>query len=343
MIEHEHKHIHKHRRHDLNDTQRRHWLKGAVAIALPGLIAQARAQTSGTPLRVILPFGAGSGVDTIMRATQGALMKALGGQAVVLENLPGAGGISGTQAIVRAKPDGNTIGIVSNNHAVNPAVYKRMPYDGLTDITPISVLGGSPFLFVVNPAKIAARTAAELQALLKSKPGEFNYASSGNGTIIHLAGEMVVDALGAQVRHIPYKGVGHQITDMIAGHVEMGVVAAPAVMAHIKSGTLHAIGVTGYDRAASFPYLKTFAEQGFKDINISGWFAAVGPADMTQDQVKRVHDALTAAFKDPEVSAAMARQGNTINPGTPIEALMFMRAEQARLTLLAKKADIKLD
>jgi tripartite-type tricarboxylate transporter receptor subunit TctC len=211
------------------------------------------------------------------------------------------------------------------------------------DITPISVLGSSPFLFVVNPAKVSARTAPELQALLKSKPGILNYASSGNGTIIHLAGEMVVDALGAQVRHVPYKGVGQQITDTIAGHVEMGVVAAPAVMAHIKSGALHAIGVTGHDRAASIPDLKTFAEQGFKDINISGWFAAIGPAGMPQDQVKRIHEALQVAFKDPEVSAAMARQGNTVQPGTPIEALMFMRSEQARLTVLAKKADIQLD
>ncbi len=165
-----------------------------VAIAAAALMtlaatAPARAQSS-SPMRVILPVGAGSGVDVIVRSAQPALSKALGGQPVVIENLPGAGGITGTQALIKSPPDGNTIAFVSNNHAVNPSVFRKMPYDSLNDITPITVVGGSPFVLVVNPAKVPARTARELQAFLKAGPDQYNYGSSGNGTIIHLAGEM---------------------------------------------------------------------------------------------------------------------------------------------------------
>ena len=168
----------------------------------------------------------------------------------MIENLPGAGGITGTSAIVQAAPDGNTIGVVSNNHAVNPSVFKKMPYDSLKDITPISVVGATPFVLVVNPTKVPAKNAKELQALLKAKPGAYNYASSGNGTIIHLAGEMFVDAADVDVKHIPYKGIGPMVADLIGGQVELGVVALPAVQGHLKSGALRAIGVMGKQRVA---------------------------------------------------------------------------------------------
>jgi len=319
--------------------------RAALALATLALCAAAplsRAQGSG-PLRVILPVGAGSGVDTIMRAAQGALSKALGGQAVVIENLPGAGGIPGTQALVKAAPDGNTVAVLSNNHAVNPSVFKKLPYDSLADITPISVVGGSPFVLVVNPAKLPVKTAKELQALLKARPDGYNYGSSGNGTVIHLAGEMFVDATGVQIKHIPYKGMGPMLADIIGGQVEMGVAALPAVQGHLKSGALRAIGVMGLQRVASLPDLPTIAEQGFPDVDIAGWFAVVGPARLPAAQVKRLHDAVVAAFNDPEVKAAMARQDNLINPGTPEAAVAFFKTEQARYARLARKADIKMD
>ena len=220
-----------------------------LAVLSMAVASAAEAQSSG-PLRVILPVGPGSGVDTIVRAAQPELSKALGGQPVVIENLPGAGGITGTAAIVKAPADGSVIGVVSNNHAVNPSVFKSLPYDSLADITPISVIGATPFVLVVNPAKVPAKTAKELQAFLKAKPGAYNYGSSGNGTIIHLAGEMFVDAVGVEVKHIPYKGVGPQVTDLIGGQIEFGVVALPAVQGHLKSGALRAIGVMGTRRVA---------------------------------------------------------------------------------------------
>lgn len=310
--------------------------------ALLGAAGIVRAQTTA-PLRVILPVGAGSGVDTIVRAAQNELSKALGGQPVVIENLPGAGGITGTTALVKAAPDGYTIGVLSNNHAVNPSVFKKLPYDSVADIVPISVVGQTPFVLVVNPAKVPARNAKELQAMLKSRPGELNHASAGNGTIIHLANEMFLDAAGVDARHIPYKGTGQQVADLIGGQVEMGVVAVPAVQGHLKSGALRAIGVMGKQRVPSLPELPTIAEQGFPDVDIAGWFALIAPAKLPAAEVKRLHDAVVAAFATPETKEAMAKQENIINPTTPEVAAQFFRSEQERYARLVKMANITLD
>jgi tripartite-type tricarboxylate transporter receptor subunit TctC len=314
-----------------------------IALAAGALLAAAvQAQSSG-PIRVILQIGDGSGADTISRAAQPDLSKALGGQPVVIENLPGAGGITGTTAIVKAAPDGNTIGVISNNHAVNPSVFKKIPYDSLKDITPISVVGSTPFVLVVNPAKVPAKNAKELQAFLKAKPGAYNYASSGNGTIIHLAGEMFVDAAGVDVKHIPYKGTGPMVADLIGGQVELGVVAVPAAQGHLKSGALRAVGVMGRQRVASLPDVPTIAEQGFPDVDIAGWFAVVGPAKLPAAQVKRLHDAVVATFASPDVKAAMARQENVIAPTSPEAAAQFLASEQERYGKLVKKANISVD
>ena len=226
---------------------------------------------------------------------------------------------------------------------MNPSVFKSLPYDSINDLTPISVVGSTPFVLVVNPAKVPAKNAKELQAFLKAKPGAYNYASSGNGTIIHLAGEMFVDAAGVEVKHIPYKGVGPMVSDIIGGQVELGVVAVPAAQAHIKSGALRAIGIMSKARVASLPDVPTIAEQGFPDVDVAGWFAVVGPAKMPAAQVKRVHDAFVTAFNSADVKAAMAKQDNVIAPTTPEAALAFFKSEQERYGRLAKKANIQLD
>ncbi len=309
-------------------------LAAAFACALP-----AHAQT---PMRVLVPVGPGSGVDTIIRAASPALSKALG-QPVVIENLPGAGGITGTTALVKAAPDGNTIGVLSNNHVINPSVYKKMPYDSLADITPISVVGATPFVLVVNPQKVPAKNVKELVAFLKAKPGAYNYASSGNGTIIHLAGAMFADEAGVDVRHVPYKSTGQMVTDIIGGQVEMGVVALPAVQQHIKSGALRAIGVGTKTRVAVAPDIPTIAEQGLPNYEIGGWFTVAGPAKLSAEQVKRIHAAVVTAFGTPEVKEAMDKQGNVISPTTPEGAAQYLRGEQNRYAVLIKKADVKID
>ena len=296
---------------------------------------------AGKPLRMILPVGAGSGVDTIMRAAAPAIGKALG-QTVVIENLPGAGGVIGTSAIVKAAPDGLTIGVVSNNHVVNPSVYKNMPFDAIKDITPISVVGTTPFVLVVNPA-VPAKNAKELVDFLKAKPGAYNYSSSGNGTIIHLAGAMFIDAAKVDAKHIPYKGVGPQLTDLIGGQVELGAVAVPAAIGQIKANQLRPIGIMGKDRAASLPDVPTFIEQGFPDVDVAGWFAVVTPAGLPAPEVKRIHAAVVEAFSTPELKATMARQNNRIDPSSPEDARKFFQTELDRYAGLVKRADIKVD
>jgi tripartite-type tricarboxylate transporter receptor subunit TctC len=167
--------------------------------------------------------------------------------------------------------------------------------------------------------------------------------SSGNGTIIHLAGEMFVDAAGVQVQHIPYKGMGPMMTDIIGGQVEFGVAAVAAAQGHLASGRMKAIGVMGKQRVASLPGVPTISEQGFPDVDVSGWFAMVGPKGLPAAQVDRLHKAVIAAFNDPDVKAAMAKQDNVINPTTPDSAAKFLKAEQDRYARLVTKAGIKLD
>lgn len=321
----------------MHPNPRRALFAAATALALS---SAATCLAQSPPLRVILPVSAGSGVDVIVRSAQAALSKALGGQSVVVENVPGAGGISGTQAIVRAAPDGATVGVVSNNHAVNPSVYKKLPYDSLQDITPISVIGATPFLLVVNPAKVPATNAKELQAFLRAKPDAYNYGSSGVGTIIHLGGEMFVEAAGVKARHIPYKGMGPMLSDLIGGQVEFGVAAVNAVQGHLKSGALRAVGAMGKQRVASLPDLPTLAEQGFPDVEVGGWFAVVGPKGLPPAHIARLRDAFVAAYNDPEVRAAMAKQENAIHPTTPEAAAEFFRTEQERYARLVKQAGI---
>ena len=313
----------------------------AVAVASASLSSTFAMAQSGKPVRLILPISAGSGVDTIARAAAPALGKALG-QPVVIENLPGAGGITGAAAVVKASPDGTTLGLVSNNHVINPSVFKSMPFDAIKDVTPISVLGATPLVLVVNP-KIPAKDVKELVALMKAKPDSFNFASSGNGTIIHLAGEMFLSEAGVKAHHVPYKGTGPMITDLLGGQVDLGVVALNAVQPYLKSGQLRAIGLGGEVRSPAAPDIPTIAEQGLPHYNVEGWFAVIGPAGMKPADVKRVHDAFATAFTSPEVVEAMKRQGTSVKPGTPEEAAKYFRSEAERYARLVKKANVSLE
>jgi len=279
-------------------------------------------------------------VDTITRAASVAVSKALG-HPVVIENQPGAGGVIGTAAMIKSPPDGFTLSVVSNNHVIYPSVLKTVPFDPVNDITPITVMGTTPLVLVVNP-KVPAHNARELIALMKAKPGALNYASSGNGTILHLAAEMFVDEAGVKAKHIPYKGVGPMITDLIGGQVEIGVLALPSIQAHLKSGALRAIGTSSAQRLAAAPDIATFAEQGLPNYLVEGWFAVVGPKNLPPADVKRIHAAFTAAFNTPEVKEAMAKQGNTIAMTSPEAAAAFFRSELLKYAALVKKAGVEL-
>lgn len=311
--------------------------RSLLALACAGLgLPMLSAAQSGAPMRLILPVGPGSGVDTNVRVFSNALAKELG-QPVVIENQPGAGGVIGTNAITKAAPDGRTIGIVSNNHVVFPSVYKSLPFDPIEDITPIMVIGETPFVLAANPAKIPAGKLGDLVALLKSKPGTFNYASSGSGTILHLAAAMFFVEAGVEVTHVPYKGVGPMVTDLMGGRVEFAVIPVQVLAPHVKSGALRAVGTTTSARASAMPELPTIAEQGLPNFAIGGWFAAVGPAKLPAAEVKRIHAALVSALADPDAKATLIKQGNIINPGTPEAAGQFFRAELVKYGTLAKK------
>ena len=305
------------------------------------LSATTLAQVGEKTVRFILPNATGSGVDAITRAAQPALAKALG-FAVVVDNQPGAGGIVGLQALARAAPDGMTLSVVSNNVVIFPSVYKTLPFDLPGDFTPIAVVGATPIVIVVNPAKVAATNHKEFVALLKSKPGQLNYGSGGNGTILHLAGEMYIDEVGASAKHIPYKGVGPMVTDLIGGQIDFATVALPSVQQHIKSGALRAIGVGGAQRTPAAPEIPTIAEQGTPGYGVEAWFGVLGPKGMSAADVKRVHDALVAAFNDPAVKDTMAKQGNTIAISTTEFAQAYFRSEKDKYAKLVKKAGIEL-
>jgi tripartite-type tricarboxylate transporter receptor subunit TctC len=313
-----------------------------IAAALTALCGTpALAQVGEKTVKFILPNATGSGVDAITRAAQPALAKALGA-AIVVDNQPGAGGIVGLQALAKSPPDGMTLSVVSNNVVILPSVFKTVPFDMPGDFTPIAVIGATPIVIVVNPAKVSATNHKEFAALLKSKPGEFNYGSGGNGTILHLTGEQYVGEVGATARHIPYKGVGPMVTDLIGGQIDFGTLALPSVQQHIKSGALRAIGVGGAQRTPAAPEIPTIAEQGAPNYVVEAWFGVIGPKGMSAADTKRVHDALVAAFNDPAVKEAMAKQGNTINISTTEFAQDYFRSEKDKYAKLVKKAGIEL-
>jgi tripartite-type tricarboxylate transporter receptor subunit TctC len=310
-----------------------------VATLAPGLAPGVSfAQSSDRPVRFILPVSAGSGVDGIVRAASQALSKALG-QNVVIENQPGAGGVIGTQAVIRSQPDGHTLSVVSNNHVIYPSVLKQVPFDPVNDITPIAVIGATPLVLAVNP-KVPAKDMKELVALLKASPGKYNYGSSGNGTILHLAAELFKEATQTFSTHIPYRGFAPMLQDLMAGQVDWGVGALPAMQAQIKAGTIRAICVSAPTRIPAAPEIQTAVEQGYPKYLVEGWLAVIGPKGLSSDQVKHIHTAFNNAFNTPEVKASMARQGNTINIGTTEAAAPFFRAEMARYAATVKRAGV---
>ena len=309
----------------------------ALTVSAPSL-AQVP-QLTEKAVRVVLPNATGSGVDTITRTAQPALAKALG-KPVVIENQPGAGGIVGVQTLTRAAPDGMTLSIVSNNVVIFPSVYKTLPFELPGDITPIAIVGFTPIVLVVN-SKVPAKDAKELIALMKAQPGKINYGSSGNGTILHLAAELFLDEAGVKATHVPYKGVGPMVTDLLGGQVDFVTAALPSVQQHLASGSLRAIGMATAKRVAAAPDIPTFVEQGLPGYVVEAWFGVIGPKSMPPVEVSRVHDAVGAAFADPAVKEAMAKQGNVINVSTSDYARDFFTTELAKYATIVKKAGIE--
>jgi tripartite-type tricarboxylate transporter receptor subunit TctC len=319
---------------------RRDFALTLVAASAASALSTAALAQGDKPIRFVLPNATGSGVDAITRSAQPALGRALG-TSVVVENQPGAGGVVGLQTLARSAPDGTTLAVVSNNVVIFPSVLKSLPFDMPGDFTPIAVVGFTPMVLVVNPTKMPVANAKEFFALLKARPGQYNFASGGNGTILHLATELVMEAAGTSAKHIPYKGVGPMVTDLIGGQVDFGTVALPSVQGQIKGGQLRAIGMLTPQRTPAAPEVATFAEQGLPNFSVDAWFAVIGPKNLPPAQVRKVHDALVVAFNDPAVKETMAKQGNTISIGTPEQAQAAFRSELAKYAALVKKVGLE--
>jgi tripartite-type tricarboxylate transporter receptor subunit TctC len=279
-------------------------------------------------------------VDAITRAAAPALGKALGTN-VVVENQAGASGVIGLQALAKNPPDGLTLSVVSNNVVIFPSVIKNLPFEMPADFTPIAVVGATPLVLVANPQKVPSGNSREFIAALRAKPDGYNFGSGGTGTILHLAAEMFVDEAGVKARHIPYKGVGPMVTDLLGGQIDFAVLALPSVQQHIKSGALKAVGMCGDKRSAAAPDIPTFVEQGLPGYVIDAWFGVLGPKGMSAAAVKKVNDALVQAFNDPAVKETMAKQGNTIAISTPEHAQRAFRSEMERFAALVKKVGIE--
>ena len=314
-------------------TRRQLTLGVCASLALPRAFAQ-----NDKPVRLILPVSAGSGVDGIARAAASQLAKALG-QGVVIDNQPGAGGVVGTANMIKSAPDGLTLSMVSNNHVIYPSVIKALSFDPVADITPIAVIGATPMVLVVNP-RLPAQNIKEFVALLKANPGKFNYASSGNGTILHLAAEMFKDVTGTFSTHIPYRGFGPMLQDIVGGQCDWGVGALPAVMGQVKAGNLRALCISSPTRSAAAPEIPSSADAGVPQYLVEGWFAVVGPKGMGTEAVKRINAAYVSAFNTPEVKEVMAKQGNTISISSPEAAAAYFKAEMAKYAALVKKAGV---
>lgn len=327
---------------------RRQCLRGVGALALAATAAaglplgrSAHAADANGVVRLVLPNAVGSGVDAIARALQGAFGKALGAS-VVVDNQPGAGGIVGLQQLSRSAPDGQTLSLVSNNVVIFPSVYKSLPFQMPGDFTPVAVCGTTPMVLVLHP-RWQVGDAQGFLALLKSRPGDLTYGSGGNGTILHLASELLLDQTGTKARHIPYKGVGPMVTDLVGGQIDFAVVSLPSAQPHLRSGALRAIGLTTPERVPAAKDIPTFAEQGLPDYVVDAWFAMVGPKGLPAPVVQRLHGALAATFANPEVREMMDRQGNVIRLGTPEHAAAFFRSELDKYAAIVRKANVRLD
>ncbi|RGE46446.1 tripartite tricarboxylate transporter substrate binding protein BugE [Comamonas testosteroni] len=312
----------------------------AVASSLPGL---SMAQDNSRPLRIVVPFPAGGPTDMVPRNMQDVLIKLLGGQAVVIENKAGAGGSIGMSEVARAT-DGVTFGIATlSTHGVNPAVFKKLPYDATNDFVGVTEIVKAPGVLVINPKLIPVKTFAEFVAYLKANPGKVSYATPGNGTIGHMWGAQFLKSTGTEMHHIPYRGSAPAINDVLGNQVPVYFDQVNSSLPHIKSGKVRALAVSWHERLDVLPDVQTYAQAGHPDLNEPSWFGLVAPKNTPAAQVERVQKAIIAALKDPAVKQRMAAQGLYPSGTTSAEFTKQIASEVAKMKKLAVAANIHLD
>ncbi len=314
-------------------------LMQAAFIFMPAPVAVQAAEKDA--IRLIAPNAPGSSVDFTARLMSKGLGKVLG-KPVVVENLPGAGGVVGTQQLVQAPKDGYTIGMCSDNHVIAPSIYKKIPFDALKDVTAVSILGVNTFVLVINP-KVPASNIQELIKLAKSKPGMMSYGSAGNGSALHLATALFCSEADVDINHVAFKGGGELAANIMGGHVDMGVLGISSVSQNIRAGKLRALAVTTAKRSPSLPDVPTMVESGLTKYNYTSWLALTAPGNLPPDIVKRLNAAAVETLKMKEVRDGFAAQGIEIAGSTPEEAKRLFETDFAKKAEIIKKSGAKVD
>ncbi|HET9339607.1 MAG TPA: tripartite tricarboxylate transporter substrate binding protein [Casimicrobiaceae bacterium] len=293
------------------------------------------------PVRMIVPFAPGGATDIIARLVGQKLGERLG-QSIVIENKPGAGTTVGNAEVAKARNDGYTLLFAPTPFVISQVVYPSLPYDPQKDFAPVSLLAVSPFILVVN-ASFPARTTAELVALAKAKPGTISFASAGNGTVPHLAGELFKLRAGIDLQHVPYKGGGPAIIDLVSGQVPMMFATPIEVSQHVQSGRLRVLGTTSLQRLASLPDVPTLSESGYPDFEVLSFFGVLAPAGTPADIVGRLATELAAVMELADVRERFAQQSAEARVLGPAAFGTFLGREREKWTDIVKRSGAKVD
>ena len=310
----------------------------AVLVATTPLHAQ---DYPSRPIKVIVPFSPGGAVDGPMRMIAETLSKRLG-QQVVIENKPGAGATIGTEIVARAAPDGYTLLLASQTNAISATLYTKLAYDPIEDFAPISLLGREPGVLVVNPA-LPVKTFAEFVAYVKERPGQIDYASSGNGSGQHLFAALLASSTGLKMNHIPYKASGQATTDLIGGQVMVSIPGTAGMVGHIKAGKLRALAVTGAKRSPQLPDVPTVMESGVPGYEAYVWMGLLAPKGTPQPIIDKLYRELVPVMASPEVKTYMSGAGIEIVGSTPAEFGQFFRSEKDLWAKVIRDTGAKID
>ena len=297
-------------------------------------------QYPSKPVRIIVPFAPGGGSDFIARFMAQKLTGTLGTQ-VIVENKPGAGGVIGIEQGIKSAADGYTLTLIASSYTVNPSVYK-LNFDPVTDITPIVQMSQGPLLVVVNPS-VAAKTAKDLIAMAKAKPGELNFASPGQGSVIHMATEYFDSMAKIKMNHIPYKGTGPALTDTIAGQTQVLFSSTATALPHVKSGKLKAIGVTTAKRIPALPEVPTVAESGLPGYEVVLWHGLIGPKGLPKEVVDRINGEVNKTLKQAETAAQLENDGVAPAGGTAAQFAATIKKEIGVWKKVATDAGVKAE
>jgi tripartite-type tricarboxylate transporter receptor subunit TctC len=314
----------------------------AVVVAALCMAAsvQAQAQTfPSKPVRIVNPAAPGGNSDIFFRLLQPKMTESLG-QPIVMDYRPGAGGTVGGEAIARAAPDGYTTGIMAASFVINPAMIRKMPYDTVKEFTPLGLMVDVPSGLVVHPS-LPVQNVKQFIALAKSRPGQLFYSTSGRGTVGHLAAELLDSAAGIKLVHVPYKGAGPALIDLLAGNVQLQFASIPLLVPHLKAGKLRMIAQTGEKRAAMAPETPTMIESGVPGFVVRSPFGFVGPAGIPKPIVDKLNTALVAAIKDPENHKQLIANGAEPLGSTPEEHAASIRSEIDKWKKVAREARIE--